>query len=337
MKRCFHCGRQLEPEKDFCPYCMTRQSPVSPKRNRSFIRLFWKPGMILAAALLLVMTAWIFSLNETTIPPAIDDDSAVSTTVSLAPTVSCGSTVGHAAATETHPEAHPTATVSLSGSTAAETRFPETKRAPTTPPSLETAPVQHQAPMEEIRRGVQSKLDFDIRQIMVSEGLVEQGTWYTPYEDMEILVNRIVEILRIQYSNAVPRIPMVYYLRLGEDSYGNPYIYAGTGYVNAPLKNESFDSQTCVREVIANIQQLKPEHRFLEVPYPYITSFITLPFSCPTSWTQEEIAKAYANYLSGISFSEELYIVYLGTRSITNGITGMTEEQHVFASPVYGG
>ena len=334
MKRCFHCGRQLEPGKHFCPHCMTRQSPVSPKRNRSFIRLFWKPGAILAAALLLVMIARLFSLNETKSPPAIADASA---TASPAPTVSYGSTAGHAAATETHPEAHPIATVPLSGSTAAETRFPETTRAPTTPTSLETAPVQHQAPMEEIRRRVQSKLDFDIRQITVSDGLVESGTWYNPYEDMEILVNRLVEILKMEYINAVPQIPMVYYLRLGEDSYGSPYIYAGTGYVNAPLKNEAFDSQTCIREVITNIQQLKPEHRFLEVPYPYITSFITLTFSCPTSWTQEEIAKAYANYLSGISFSEELYIVYLGTRSITNGITGITEEQHVFGSPVYGG
>ena len=131
---------------------------------------------------------------------------------------------------------------------------------------------------------------------------------------------------------------MMYYLRLGEDAYRNPYIYIGTGYVNASLKTESFDSQECIHAVIANLQQAYPERKFQETLSPYVPSYTYMPFSCSAAMSQEEIVTAYTEYLKEIAIGtlyDELYIAYLGTQRVVNGLSGVTEERHIFASPIY--
>ncbi len=334
---CPYCHKPLGSLKNFCPHCMRRQMPARPNRNRCLVRLLWKPCAALSAVAIGVAGMAVGLSHEARNLPVVGfPESAASTAITISaieetectdPSATTGTTEDGLAPAITTLQDIPISTGSsffAQHTTSTQILLPSEIQLP-----------YPQVPMEDIRRRVQEKLGFDIRQISDGTELEECGTWYDPNENIDSLVNRILDHLKITYINSTFGMPMVYYLRLGEDTYGSPYIYVGTGYVNVPLKTESFDSQECVRAVIANMQQAKPEHRFLEVPYPYITSFVILPFSCPSSWTQEEIETAYTNYLSDISFSDELYIVYLGTRNITNGITGMTEERHIFASPIY--
>ena len=337
---CRYCRRPLEPLKNFCPHCMGRQATASTKRNCCFLRLFWKNYTILLVVTF-SMTSVVINLarHNSQNTPAADFTESITDS----PTKTVGSIISETIAMDlscTAVDSTTETTLTFSEFTtstrkASPSISTESTTSMQTSSFSKTQPTRPQVPMEAIRRRVEEKLDFDIRPVSENTILAEAGIWYDPYEDIEIIVNQIAECLRISYVNSIFNMPMVYYLRSG-GNIGNPNIYVGTGYVCTPLKTENFDSQECIRAVIANIQPAYPERKFKEVLGSYVPSFTHMSFSCSTAMSQEEVVAAYTQYLLNTSSShEELYIAYLGTQNVVNGISGITEERHIFTSPIY--
>ena len=336
MKRCFHCHKELEPGRTFCPHCMNRQVPVKPKRNRCLVRLLWKSCTVFfAVAIGVVGMAVGLSRHEAQDLPAADSVESASQPLPAAEEVE---STDSSATTGTAADSLTSVTTMTASQNAPESS-PFSQHTTFTQSLLpsETWPTYPQVSIEDIRRRVEERLDFDITQIEETTGLSEAGFWYDPYEDVDIVVNDILEELRINYNASSFQMPMVYYLRLEEIGYGG-YVYVGTGYVRASLKTKAFDSRECVQAVIANMQQSYPEREFREAVSTYIPSFGYMSFSCSAAMSQEEIVTAYTAYLKEIATGtlyDELYIAYLGTQRVTNAISGVTEERHIFISPIY--
>lgn len=343
MKRCFYCHKELEPWRTYCPHCMNRLIPASPKRNRRLFRLLWKPCAIFFAAAVCLAAGLAVGLprhEPPNLPAAGFEENTAATAVvtrsSAKETRTTASSSSSVAAGTTADSLAPGIMMTASQSTISSTEPPlfsqRTTLAQTLPPSG-TQPAYPQVPTEDIRRRVQEKLDFDMTPISESAGLTEARIWYDPEEDVEILVNSIFDNLRICYNNSVFQLPMVYCLRFE----GENYVYVGTGYPKASLKTETFDSQACIHAVIANMQQAYPERKFREILGAYIPSYTYIPFSCSAAMSQEEVVEAYTEHLKEITKGttyEELYVAYLGTKRVVNGISGVTEERHIFASPI---